>query len=43
MSMLSESRVDADFTDFADFWGPLCIQRPLLSIAFPIRWGVKIS
>ncbi len=31
MSVSSESRIDADF------WGPLCIQRPLLSIAFRIR------
>ena len=37
MFISSESRIDADFIDFADFWGPLCIQRSLLSIAFPIR------
>ena len=35
MSILSESRILADFTDFADFWGLLCIQHPLLCIEFP--------
>ncbi len=35
MSILSESRILADFTDFADFWGLLCIQHPLWCIEFP--------
>ena len=37
MCVSSESRIDADFTDFADFWGLLCIQCPLLGIEFPIH------
>ncbi len=43
MLVASESRIDADFTDSADFWGPLCIQCPLLGIEFPIHCSRGIS